>query len=125
MTHLRNINARKLEQQTKLRRYLTQHGISAQLVNRVWHYLHQREVLNSGRVRTKESDVLALQLLPASMRGELRYEAYAADLQKHPFLFHYAAVEPSALRQICNNAISEVSLLAKQELFSSSKGEAV
>lgn len=49
MNHLRSINAQRLEQQKKLRLYLHQHGISSESVNRVWHYLHHRAVLNSVR----------------------------------------------------------------------------
>lgn len=125
MTHLRAINARKYEQETKLHKYLNQHGISTQLASRVWHFLNQKHVLQAAQTRTKENDVHVLQTLPASLRSELRFEAYSPELHKHPFFFHFGLIEPIAMHQICNRAITEHSMLRRQELFSNKHGEQV
>jgi len=118
MSSLRSINTRRIEQEALLRRYLGQHSISVALVNRVWHYLHQPEVVNLGNFRCKEQDVQMLELLPASMRSELRVEAFAPLLREHPFFLHYSIEDPGGLSAICNNCLMEISLLAGQELFS-------
>merc|ERR1711972_1299321 len=68
MTTLRKINERRIQEETVLRRYLTQHGISTKMINRVWHYLHQQKVLKFSETRTKECEVSLILLLPKSMR---------------------------------------------------------
>eukprot|EP00929_Paragymnodinium_shiwhaense_P101753 TRINITY_DN64914_c0_g1_i1.p1 TRINITY_DN64914_c0_g1~~TRINITY_DN64914_c0_g1_i1.p1 ORF type:complete len:1309 (+),score=321.86 TRINITY_DN64914_c0_g1_i1:77-4003(+) len=125
MTHLRKINAQKLEQEAVLSRYLTQHGISPKMINRTWHYLHQQKAMDSRGARTKEADVAVLSRLPRSMVVELRFEAFGPDLRRHPFFLYYGLFDILAMRQICHMAVSEVSLASRQELFSDAKGEVV
>jgi len=57
------------------------------------------------------------------MRTEMRFESFAPELKHHPFFFHYGFTEPLALRQICQYALEEISLLTKQELFSDIGGD--
>jgi len=117
MTHLREMNGKASEEEALLRRYLNQHGISGKMVNRVWHYLHQREVLNFGRVRTKAYEVKSLSRLPKSMRVELALESFGPQLKKHPMFYHFSFHNLSAFRQLCFDCLQEYSLLTRQELF--------
>eukprot|EP00931_Biecheleriopsis_adriatica_P092023 TRINITY_DN65860_c0_g1_i1.p1 TRINITY_DN65860_c0_g1~~TRINITY_DN65860_c0_g1_i1.p1 ORF type:complete len:1032 (+),score=195.78 TRINITY_DN65860_c0_g1_i1:64-3096(+) len=125
MTHLREMNAQRIEQENLLRRYLNQHGISGKLVNRVWHYLHQKEVVNMGRVRTKAKEVKSLSSLPKSMRVELALESFGPELRKHPFFFHFGFHNPTCFKDICFHAVVEMSLLTRSELFADEKTEPV
>mmetsp|Transcript_47405 Transcript_47405/g.88277 ORF Transcript_47405/g.88277 Transcript_47405/m.88277 type:complete len:966 (+) Transcript_47405:63-2960(+) len=117
MTYLRNIDAKKLDQDAALRRYLGEHTISNALVNRVLHFLQEQQVKRGRVVRTKEVDVELFKQLPDSLKNELRVEAFQPSINTHPFFHHYGVVEPQALRQICRTAMAEVSLTMHQELF--------
>jgi len=119
MTHIRMLNSRKLETQSKLRKYLRERGISRKLISGVWHFLDQKDWKNRVTLRIKEQDVVALNILPPAMRRDLRVLGRAPALKKHPFFSTYAANEPNAFYYLCDAALSELSLLPKQELFGS------
>lgn len=117
MTHLRNIDAKKLDQDAALRRYLGEHAINNALVNRVLHFFQERQVQKGRSSRTKEVDVELFKTLPESLKNELRFEALSPAVNSHPFFHHYGVVEPQALRQICRTAVTEISLTIREELF--------
>jgi hypothetical protein len=52
------------------------------------------------------------------MRVELRTESFTPELKRHPFFHRYGIEDPVAIRQLCTNAITELSLLSRHELFS-------
>lgn len=117
MTHLRNIDAKKMEEDAALRRYLGEHAITHALVNRVLHFLQERQVQKGRLVRTKEVDVELFKTLPDSLKNELRVETFQPSIKIHPFFHNYGVLEPQALRQICRTAMAEVSLTIREELF--------
>jgi hypothetical protein len=122
VTHLQHINARRLHNQVLLRRYLSERRISAALVLRVCHYsqIYQRSQGGMER-KTSEDKVEALKILPSSMRQEIRWEAHSPAVLAHPFFFQYNVASPSACKEVCAQAISEVSLVVGQELFTQTK----
>mmetsp|Transcript_48812 Transcript_48812/g.128722 ORF Transcript_48812/g.128722 Transcript_48812/m.128722 type:complete len:956 (+) Transcript_48812:190-3057(+) len=122
VTHLQHINARKLHNQVLLRRYLSERRISAGLVLRVCHYSQVYQRSQGGMERkTGEDKVEALKILPASMRQEIRWEAFSPSILAHPLFFQYNIATPTGMREVCSRCLSEVSLAVVQELFTQPK----
>lgn len=117
MTHLRHCNARKIEQDSTLRRYLSEHDISPELTSRVLHYFQDRQQQNRRQVRTKEADVELFKVLPDSIKFELRHEAFMPVLQSHPLFHHLMTCDLPALKHICRSAVLEKRLTVHDELF--------
>mmetsp|Transcript_100625 Transcript_100625/g.313683 ORF Transcript_100625/g.313683 Transcript_100625/m.313683 type:complete len:491 (-) Transcript_100625:63-1535(-) len=116
MTRYGNSNMRQQQQRAALYRFLGQRSISTELVNRVWHYLHDRSELAS-QVRTSEEDVELFAVLPESLKVDLRYEMYLPTIAGHPLFREYSQLEPQAVRHICKTAIKEHSMTMREELF--------
>jgi len=119
MTHIRNINARKTEQETAIRRYFNEHKISHQLAGRVWHFLRRNRITTMKRI--KEEDIPCLKLLPNLVRQELRQEVYMPILGLHPLFNAYAQLDPVTIGKICNEVVSERTMIPGEELVSDPK----
>jgi hypothetical protein len=117
MSHLRNVNARRLDQDRMLRRYLSEHTISSQLTSRVLHYFQDRQQQNRRQVRTTEADVDLFKVLPDSLKFELRDEAFRPCLISHPIFHQLDCVEPEAVTHICRACITERRLIIRDEIF--------
>jgi len=117
MTHLRHCNARKIEQDSTLRRYLSEHDISPELTSRVLHYFQDRQQQNRRQVRTKEADVELFKVLPDSIKFELRHEAFIPILTSHPLFHHLQTTDLAALKHVCRSAVTEKRLTVHDELF--------
>jgi len=114
MTHIRNINAKAVARDTMIRRFFSDNNISHGLAARVWHFVRQKRVAASKKLRTEEVPIL--QQLPVNIRNELGCEVYGPILRVHPMINIYLSQTPAALRKICKKAISEVSLASGKEL---------
>jgi len=115
MTHIRNINARKMEQDSAIRRYFHDHKISHELAGRVWHFIRQNRMASVRR--TKESEVPALNLLPQRIRQELAKESCMPILVGHALFERYSRMESEVMVRLCSSAIREKSMLTGEELF--------
>jgi len=118
MTHLRTINARELHQHSTLHRYLSTNTISPMLVNRILHFIRDRNLKKNREVRLKQSDVELFTLLPESVKMDLRSEIFMPIICVHPLFHNYQDLEPAAMRLICKNDIREKTLYLREELFS-------
>lgn len=119
MTHIRNINARQVEQQSRIRQYFHQNKISHELASRVWHWLRMNHNL-AGRMM-KEEDVPVLAMLPQRIRDQLRMEVFMPMLNVHPIFHVYATVDPESMCQVCRQAVYMKTMLPGQELFANSR----
>jgi len=117
MTHLRNINVRSLAQNSALRKYLSEHNISARLTSHVLHYFQSRRQQNHRLARITEGDTELFKALPESIKQELRNEAYQPTLVRHPFFYHYHDMDTIAAFHICNSTVKERRLMACDEMF--------
>lgn len=114
MTHIRNINARKVEQETAMRKYFQDNKISRILVSRVWHFLRRNR---GGRNVTRENDIVALQALPERVRQELRRERLSPVLALHPLLATWSQVDTTIINELCDRALEEKTLKSHEELY--------
>jgi len=117
MTHLRTMNAHRLNQDGTLRRYLAEHHISPALTSRVLHYFQDRQQQNLRMVRTKEEDVELFTVLPESIKFELRDESFRPTLTMHPLFHQLEVAESASVTKICRSCMSEKRLIIRDELF--------
>lgn len=117
MSYLMRVNARNMEEQLVLRRYLSQHKISAALVSRIMHLFSEGRQKKSHIKRTKEEDVELFKLLPEKVRHELRIEVFTPVISAHPLFFRYNTVDPDAVMQLCTSCVKEQTVLVGEELF--------
>lgn len=115
MTHMRSVHARKLAQQSTVRKFFLTHNICRDLARRVKHFIKQHDLL-SGR-RIKVTDVDTFNLLPRLIQEELREEAFLPILRSHPLFRLSASTCPRAMRQVCTSAVEEISMMPMEELF--------
>jgi len=114
MTHMRSINAKKVEADASIRSYFSENKISQDLASRVWHFRRRNTQANVRK--TKESEIPALKGLPESIREELRVEVFAPTLSHHPLFSMYLDLEPDAMRRLCNTGVHEKFMMASEEL---------
>jgi len=117
MTHLRTTNARKLEQDVRLRRFLTEHNTSAELTSRVIHFTHERAIQRGAQARTQESEVELFQVLPESLKEALRMEAYSPSIMVHPLMNILSTLDNEVIAELCKKAVSERRLVVQDELY--------
>jgi len=122
MTKFGNRNLAQQHQSSVLYHFLGQRSISMDLVNRVWHYLNDRDV-NYRQARTREEDVELFAFLPESLKLDLHCEMYMPALTWHPFFRQYSQLDAQAVRALCKSAIKEYSLRANEELFGDRAGQ--
>jgi len=116
MTRLQFIAAHSMEQMTLMNRYLAEHGISSRLAARVHRsVLH---ALSEQKRNTPESQVELMALLSEPLRIELHYEINGPVLQYHPFFRCYNKTNPAAVRQVCHQAMTFLTLARSDTVFS-------
>ncbi|CAE8588725.1 unnamed protein product [Polarella glacialis] len=114
MTQLRNLNSERNAELVKLRRFFSEHKVSASLVTRISSCIHQSTKLTSSRVHSE--DVSILELLPVSLKCDLAEEVFAPTLRAHPFILTWGEYYPRESKRLFLAARSS-SLGAKHELF--------
>lgn len=75
--------------------------------------------------KTAASTVEALQILPQSMRAEIRWEAFSPVLLVHPLFFQYNTASHTAVRHVCTQALSEAWALDRPHCGGSQSAAAV
>ncbi|CAE8699476.1 unnamed protein product [Polarella glacialis] len=114
MTQLRNLNSERNAELVKLRRFFSDHKVSASLVARISSCIHQSNKLTGSRVHSE--DVSILELLPVSLKCDLAEEVFAPTLCAHPFILTWGEYYPRESKRLFLAARSS-SLGAKDELF--------
>lgn len=116
MTHIRHINAKKMQLETAVREFFAEHKISHHMASRVWHFL--RSSKGKSAKRLKEKDIPAFALLPQMIKEDLRLEVFLPILCVHPFFPELAKRdEHQTMLKIANNAITERPLILGEEVF--------
>jgi hypothetical protein len=113
---LRDISLDREKQEAQLRRYMTDHRISAGLSGDVTRFAR----VNYGKlkVRIHEDDVQLWKDLPVRMRVELHKEVYKPVLLRHRAMRLLDNVAPMTLEYLCHLALGEQRYLAGQSVFS-------
>ncbi|CAE8741168.1 unnamed protein product [Polarella glacialis] len=114
MTQLRNLNSERNAELVKLRRFFSEHKVSASLVARISSCIHQSTKLTSSRVHSENVSILAL--LPKSLKCDLAEEVFSPTLCEHPFMSMWCEYYPRESKRLFLAAKSS-SLGAKHELF--------
>ncbi|CAE8662476.1 unnamed protein product [Polarella glacialis] len=114
MTQLRNLNSERNAELVKLRRFFSEHKVSASLVTRISSCIHQSTKLTSSRVHSE--DVSILELLPVSLKCDLAEEVFAPTFCAHPFMLTWGEYYPRESKRLFLAARSS-SLGARHELF--------
>jgi len=116
MTHIRHINAKKMQLETAVREFFAEHKISHHMASRVWHFL--RSSKGKSAKRLKEKDIPAFALLPQTIKEDLRLEVFYPILSVHPLFPELAKRdEYNHLLRIANTAITERSLTLGEQVF--------
>jgi len=118
---LRRKNSECSKNKRNLERFLCQNRISLELSSSIQsvvftQYDHMR---NSWRLH--EGDVALLQLLPRSLKEQMRVEIYYPIVIRHPLISAMAAHEERALLRVCTQALNQESMNVGQELFTYGK----
>jgi len=105
MTTIRQINAAQLQQESLIRRFLTQRDITTDLCGRIWHFVKRHKLTTKGHL--KEADIKVFKMLPWYLRQELRSQAYEPKIRAHPLFNLFKHCEKDTMLEICGEAIVE------------------
>jgi len=120
MTHIRQINARQVAEETSIRQFFAEHKVSHGTASRIWHFVRKNKGSNGKRM--KESDVPALKNIPFKLREDLRLEIYNPVLSAHPFFEEFRTRDQATLLKICQSPVlTEKSVPVGEELFRDQK----
>jgi len=114
MTGLRRMNAERSQQQAFITRYITENQLSITLGNKINAFVRTQ---NMRRRRVHESDIGIFRMLPVSLQQQLHWEVYSTKLAVHPLWYQSRYHDTESFKDLCNRAMSEVSLAALAELF--------
>lgn len=115
LTRLELITSRRRTQISALRKYMTHHGISRRLMQRL-----QRNAIHRMSEREKivsEASVELIQMISDSLRVELHFEMYSGVFACHDFFSYYMRECPHVMRQVCHNAVTSHHASAGDLLF--------
>merc|ERR1719506_3318996 len=89
--------------------------ISSKLVCRVLHFCTVHRVFHVDG-QAQGLDMSSIDILPDHVRREITYELFWKILREHPFFRGYAAVEPTAVRILCQEGITVTCLFPDEKL---------
>jgi len=115
MTQLRSLHGAADKTMSHLRRFLRHRNIKSELFSRIMRYVEIQMAEHQSTLQ--EHDVVALKLLSRPLQMELRQATYAPLLKVHPFFRLYELADPEAMRILCINAISLLSLSSGDVVF--------
>jgi len=104
MTRIQVLASQQASQQSALRRYLADNGISTSLAVRVQR--NAQHAMCERKKQAPESSIELLQLVSEPLRAELHWEVRAPILTSHPFFASYKEVNPAGVRKTCHSAVS-------------------
>eukprot|EP00929_Paragymnodinium_shiwhaense_P057371 TRINITY_DN28711_c0_g1_i1.p1 TRINITY_DN28711_c0_g1~~TRINITY_DN28711_c0_g1_i1.p1 ORF type:complete len:854 (+),score=246.35 TRINITY_DN28711_c0_g1_i1:84-2645(+) len=115
LAQLRSIREAKLHQECVIRRFFAENGISRELTCSIWHFLRAHELMNSKRMKPEE--ITSFKLLPKGIRERITVETFRPILTVHPFFEFYSSFDTEGFRSVCQQAISQSTLLPTEEVF--------
>jgi len=116
MMHLRKVSEDSTRQKLRAHRYIAERRVSVTLSEKIRGFLQVHGYVAPVSRLLREADVLAFKNLPESMLVSLRHEVHGHKLVHHPLFAEIEGCDLSAMLNICN-ALEEVTLVPKQELF--------
>lgn len=116
MTQLSLLTSQTSMQFSKLNKYLQEQQISAGLVRRL--QLNAKHSLLEQQLHLRESDVELLALVSEPLRAELHFEIYSPTLLTHPLFERLQVETPRVIQHICHSAVSLMSLVQDDLVFS-------
>jgi len=119
MAHLGSLRSEPERQEALLRNYFEDNNISAELCQRILKYLYINHWSVKKRLHEQDIDILAI--IPDTLRSKLREELFLPALLVSPFFVRYSTMNMPGMKAICDAAVSEVSLMLMDELFTSGK----
>lgn len=115
MTRLLLISSGPSRQLARVRQYLFQHKISAELTMRILR--NSRSLLKQQQKCISENSIELIPQMSEPLRMELHYEIRSPQLAAHSFFFRYKQNCPFGMRSICHHACSEKSISAGDLIF--------
>jgi len=115
MTHIRKINAERIQEESVIRRFFVQASISQELASRVWWVLQQKRL--HVETRMKVCDVPPLKRLPRHILYDVLKEVHSPTLTKHPLFRCLKDMHPEALHDMCHNVLTEQTVPMGEFLF--------
>jgi hypothetical protein len=119
MTHIRKINAQKMETESRIRLFFNEHKISHMMASRVWHYLRKNKV--GAAKRLKVQDIPAFQSLPARIKEDMRMEIFTPIFAAHPLFTELARKDAPFMLKVCNDVLEERSMGISEDVFRGQK----
>lgn len=116
MTYLNDLSSEETGNKMKLRHWLSENGVSMNLVARVWAAV--RTVKRKNRSRMPMKDVRLLAELPKNVMAEVQEEVFRPVFTGHPFFTRYLVRNRASMRRIFNCTVGETSVSLGEELFS-------
>lgn len=107
-------DAKRTEEIRKLRNFLRQNGVDADMAFRV---RQQAENRLKKPERLTEHDVPALAVLSPSLRANLRVNLFKRSIQSHPFFRLWFSISSGIVFEMCKTAVQVVFLQPYDELF--------
>lgn len=97
-----------------LRQYLRENEVPAGIAVLVQRQVEQRL---QERERLDENDVVALSVLSAALRSQLRFEIQRPDLSRHPVFRLWIGMDTKLMHRTCMKAVSFLYLRPRDDLF--------
>eukprot|EP00928_Gymnodinium_smaydae_P069796 TRINITY_DN5351_c0_g2_i1.p1 TRINITY_DN5351_c0_g2~~TRINITY_DN5351_c0_g2_i1.p1 ORF type:complete len:883 (-),score=104.79 TRINITY_DN5351_c0_g2_i1:86-2734(-) len=121
MTQLRQMSSIGDKNVSVLRRYLRSRDVDASLSIRILRYVEYKLSVQKNTIQ--ESDVRLLKMISKPLQKELITETYAPVLCEHPYFAIMKTVSAAAIREVCNLAISSLSLSEGDTVFTSGSAD--
>lgn len=115
MTRLEIATAHVASKISSLKKYLYDNHISSKVALRVerdaQHVLAREQETRAG------NSIELLGMISSSLQREVHFEIYMPRLKFHPFFDEYCGSFPSIMKQVCHNAVSQMTLMRGDMLF--------
>eukprot|EP00443_Scrippsiella_acuminata_P110004 CAMPEP_0115762560 /NCGR_PEP_ID=MMETSP0272-20121206/101090_1 /TAXON_ID=71861 /ORGANISM="Scrippsiella trochoidea, Strain CCMP3099" /LENGTH=230 /DNA_ID=CAMNT_0003208285 /DNA_START=16 /DNA_END=705 /DNA_ORIENTATION=- len=118
MTSLTKMSYERRQQKDVLTRYMKAKGISVQLRSDIGMWVSSKSrVTTTSRRIYQEADVASLRDLPFALITQLRAEVHLPALEVHCLFAYLSHKDPETIVRICNEAMTDGTLGAGEELF--------
>eukprot|EP00811_Abedinium_folium_P016259 NODE_251_length_3282_cov_9.000634.p2 GENE.NODE_251_length_3282_cov_9.000634~~NODE_251_length_3282_cov_9.000634.p2 ORF type:complete len:406 (-),score=58.36 NODE_251_length_3282_cov_9.000634:207-1424(-) len=114
-TRLRNLNVEQINQRHLLRKYLMENNVHAKVTVEALASLKQHQNHMKGRLHGK--DVTALQVLPHSIQGKIKFLVQVPIISQHPLFEHLVENFSQDVVRVVQDAIDEITLHLGQKVF--------
>jgi len=115
LTEIKNLNVERVRQNRCLTQYFRENKVSVRVGTCIRHWILRNQKRPQHRIH--EEDIPSLKGLPKSLHVQLHEEVFAPMLTVHPFFATFMFIDARRFSRLCHYAVSEVMLLAEEELF--------